>query len=131
MDFLKTTAGKIVSGLTVLAVIALGVAWYSLDASTRTSILSGTGKIFGWIFIVLLIPWATFFIIRWVASFRTNLAGGILVAVYSILELLALGWIFDWSIHGRGAWTACAVGALFAIVYNVLTCDWIAEKLEG
>lgn len=131
MDFLKTTAGKVVSGITTLAVIALGIYWYSLGAATRATILSGAGKIIGWFFIVLLVPWATFFVIRWVSTFRSNLAGGILVAVYSALELAALGWIFDWSIHGKGPWTACIVGALFAIVYNVLTCDWIAEKLEG
>jgi hypothetical protein len=131
MDFLKSTAGKVVSGITFLAVIALGISWYSLEAATRESILGGTGKIFGWLMIVLLVPWATFFIIRWVASFRSNLTGGILVFIYSALELAALGWIFDWSIVGKGAWTACVVGALFAIVYNVLTCDWIAEKLEG
>jgi hypothetical protein len=131
MDFLKSVTGKVVTGVVALAVVAGGISWYRMDEGTRESVLSGSGRILGWIMVVLLVPWATFFIIGWVARLHSNLAGGLLVLGYTVLELLVLWWLFNWSIHGGGAWTAFLVGGLFAAVYNVFTCDWIAEKVES
>jgi hypothetical protein len=130
MDFLKTVTGKVVSGLVSLAVIAAGISWWRMDEATKHTLLTNTGRIASWGGIVLLVPWATFFIVGWVAKFESNLAGGILVLVYTLLEALLLGWLFHWSIPGPTAWTFFAVGTLLAAVYNLLTCDWLAEKME-
>ncbi len=131
MDFLKTTAGKVISGLVTLAVVAAAISWWRMDEATKTMLVNGTGKIMGWVMIVLLVPWATFFIISKVASLGSNLAGGLLVLGYTLLEFVILLWLFGWKFQGTGAWTAVAVGVLFAAVYNVFACDWIAEKMEG
>jgi hypothetical protein len=131
MDFLKSAGVKIVAGIVSLAVIAGGISWYRMNEATRGQVVGGAGLIFGWIMIVLLLPWATFFLIGRVARLQSNLAGGMLVLGYTLAELLGLCWMFGWAIHGGGPWTAVIVGVLFAAVYNVLTCDWIAEKVEG
>jgi FtsH-binding integral membrane protein len=130
MEFLKSTAGKIISGLVGLAVVAGGISWWRMDEPTRHMLLSGTGKIFAWFGIVLFVPWATFFIIGRVAKTESNLAGGLLVLAYTILEVVLLAWLFDWKISGSAAWTFVAFGGLVAAVYNLFTCDWIAEKFE-
>jgi hypothetical protein len=130
MDFLKTVTGKVVSGLVGLAVVALGISWWRMDEATKQVILSGTGRIVSWAGIVLLVPWATFFIVAWVAKFESNLAGGALVFAYTLLEALLLAKLFHWSLPGPTAWTFFAVGTLFAGVYNLLVCDWLAEKME-
>ena len=131
MDFLKTVTGKVVSGMIGLAVIAAGISWWRMDEATRQMLLSGTGRILSWTFIVLLVPWATFFVISWVAKFNSNLAGGVLVFVYTVAEAVLLAKLFQWRLPGATAWTFFATGALFAGVYNLLTCDWIAEKFEA
>jgi hypothetical protein len=51
-----------------------------------------------------------------------------LVLTYSLVEIVALLWLFHWSIAGATAWTFLTAAGLFAAVYNLLTCDWIAEK---
>jgi len=130
MDFLKTVTGKVVSGFVGLAVVIAGIAWWRTDPETRSMLLAGTGKIVSWIGIVALMPWATFFIIGWVGRLRSNGAGAALVFVYTLLETLLLLWLFGWSLPGPTAWTFFAVGALVAGVYNLLVCDWLAEKLE-
>lgn len=130
MDFLKTVTGKVISGLVSLAVIAAGISWWRMDEATKHTLLTNTGRIASWGGIVLLVPWTTFFIVGWVAKFESNIAGGILVLVYTLLEALLLGWLFHWSIPGPTAWTFFAVGTLLAAVYNLLTCDWLAEKME-
>ena len=129
MDFLKTMTGKIVGGLVSLAVLIAGISWWRMDSQTKQMLLSGTGKIVSWFGIVLLVPWATFFIISWVAKMDKNAAGAVLVFVYTLIEALMLAWLFSWSFPGATAWSFFAVGTLVAGVYNLLVCDWIAEKL--
>jgi len=129
MDLLKTVTGKVVAGAVVLAVVAAGISWWRMDDATRQMLLSGTGKIVSWLFVVLLAPWASFFVTAWVAKRESNAAGAALVATYTILEAVMLVWLFNWNIPGPTAWTFLAAGTLFAGVYNLLTCDWIAEKM--
>ena len=129
MDLLKTVTGKVVGGAVALAAVAGGITWYRTDDATRQMLLSGTGKIVSWFLIVLLAPWATFFVTTWVAKRDSNAAGAGLVASYTIVEAALLAWLFNWNIPGATAWTFLIVGALFAAVYNLLVCDWLAEKM--
>ena len=129
MDLLKGMAGKIMTGVVALAVIVGAITWWSMEPASRQAILAGTGRIIAWFGIVVLLPWATFFVIAPVAKRESNLAGGILVAGYTVLELLLLFWLFRWKIDGAAAWTFVCLGGLVAAVYNVFTCDWIAEKV--
>lgn len=129
MELLKTVTGKVVGGAIALAVVAGGISWWQMDQATREMLLSGAGRIVGWTCVVLTLPWATFFVIGRVAKRESNLAGGVLVLAYTLFELALLGWLFDWSIGGPTAWTFVAAGGLLAAVYNLFTCDWIAEKV--
>jgi len=129
MDLLKGMAGKVMSGVVALAVIVGGITWWSMDPASRQAILQGTGRIIAWFGIVVLLPWATFFVIAPIARRGSNLAGGALVTAYTLLELLLLFWLFDWEIAGAAAWTFVCLGGLVAAVYNVFTCDWIAERV--
>jgi FtsH-binding integral membrane protein len=130
MEFLKTITGKVVTGLVALGVIAAAISWWQMDPATRQTLLSGTGRIFSWLMIVLILPWASFFIIGRIAKLQSNLAGGLLIAAYTILETLLLAWLFHWHLPSATAWTFLVVGGLFAAVYNLLSCDFIAEKVE-
>ena len=123
-------AGKIVSGLVAVAVIAVGISWWRMSASAKDALLRNTGNIVAWSGVVLLLPWVTMFIISWVGRMRSNLAGGTLVAVYTALELVLLLWLFGWSMPSTTAWSFVGVGTLIAAVYNLFACDWIAERFE-
>lgn len=130
MDLLKSATSKIVAGAVALAVVAGGISWWRMDESTRQALLSGTGRIVSWLGVVLLLPWASFFLTTWVARRQSNAAGALLVAAYTIVEAVLLGWLFGWEIPGATGWTFFVVGVLLAGVYNLLVCDWIAEKLS-
>jgi hypothetical protein len=129
MDFLKTIAGKLVTGAVILAVVACGISWYTADPDTRSMLLGGAGRVCSWVGIVLVVPWVTFALIGWVARMEKNLAGAILVAGYAILEAVGLAWLFQWRVHGSVGWSFFVLGALFAGAYNLFACDWIAEKI--
>jgi hypothetical protein len=129
MDFLKGIAGKLVAGLVGLVVVIAAISWFQMDSSTRQELLSAAGRIFAWIGIVIVLPWATFFLTTAVARLESNAAGAALVGLYTLVEFLLLLWLFDWSIGGALAWTFVIVGLLTAALYNLLVCDWLAEKL--
>jgi hypothetical protein len=129
MDFLKTVTGKILTGLIALAVIAAAISWWQMEPATRSMIVSGTGRIVAWTLAVLVLPWATFFVSVRAGKFDSNLAGAALVTTYTLLELVLLAWLFHWRISGAAGWTFVIAGGLLAAVYNLFTCDWIAEKL--
>jgi hypothetical protein len=129
MDLLKTVTGKVVGGAIALAVVAGGISWWQMDETARQMLLGGAGRIVAWFAIVLTVPWVTFFVIGRVAKLESNFAGGVLVLSYTMIEVGILGWLFDWSIAGPTAWTFVAAGGLLAAVYNLFTCDWIAEKI--
>jgi FtsH-binding integral membrane protein len=131
VDFLKTVGGKIAAGLVALAVIAGGISWYETDPATRHAIVTDVFRLISWTGIVLVVPWVTFFIIARVAKFESNTAGAMLIFAYSAVEAVLLAWLFSWSIKGPTAIGLYAAAVLVAAAYNLLTCDWIAERFES
>jgi hypothetical protein len=113
-----------------LVAIVAGISWYQADPATRSALVSGVGKGFAWFAAVALLPFATFFLIGRVAKTGTNSAGAVLVAGYTLLAFLLLGLLFGFADHGKTAWVFITTGTLFAAVYNLFICDWLAEKLE-
>jgi hypothetical protein len=41
-----------------------------------------------------------------------------------------LAWLFGWTVKGAMPWTFFIAATLLAGVYNLFTCDWIAEKVS-
>ena len=131
MDFLKTIGGKIVGGLVTAAVLAAGIAFWRMDPDTRGAIFGGLGKSLGWFALVAAAPWATFFLSTWAARFEKNVAGAALVFFYTAVEGVLLAWLFDWGVRGATGWIFFTAAVLVALVYNLLVCDWIAERFGG
>ena len=130
MDFLKSIGGKIATGLVLLAVMVAGISWWQADPATRQAVLSTSGRLIAWTGVVLLLPWAGFWLIGWVARMQSNPAGAVLIVVLTGIESLLLAWLFQWSVHGPTLWTLYVAAVLISGVYNLFTCDWIAEKAE-
>lgn len=131
MELLKGMAGRIATGLLALLVVAAGISWWQMEPPQREAVVAAVGRIGAWVGIVLLVPWVGFALIGWVARRESNAAGAVLVGGITIVELIALGFLFDWSFTDSGlGWAGFAVGGLFAAAYNLLACDWIAERLS-
>jgi len=128
VEFLKSVVGKLVTGAVVLAVFAAGFAWYRMDEAERSALAGGAGRVVGWIVLVTAIPWAIFFLIQRIARLDSNAASGVFILLLTLLEAAGLAWMFQFAIHGSAGWTFFAVGIVLAGVYNLLACDWIAER---
>lgn len=128
MELLKSLGGKIVAGVVALTVVAGAISWWQMEPPAREAILTGLGRFAAWLGVVVALPWATFFVIGRVAKLGSNLAGAILVIGYTLAEFALLVWLFYASLSGPTAWTFAGAAGLLAGVYNMFTCDWIAEK---
>jgi hypothetical protein len=106
-----------------------GLAWYETAPATKHAILSDIGRVIGWTVLILVVPWASFALVKKVATYDTNAAGATLVTGMTAAEAVVLAWLFGWSIHGATVWTVYAAAVLVAGVYNLFACDWIAERL--
>ena len=131
MDFLKGIGGKVIGGVVLLGVVVAAVAFYQAGPEGRKAFFDASGKIVGWTLIVALVPWAAFPLVSRVARLDSNEAAGGLVAGLTVLELLALWWMFGFGVGGVIAVAFFVAAALLAGVYNLLACDWIADKLVG
>ncbi len=131
MDFLKGIGGKVVGGVVLLGVVIAAIAFYQAGPEGRAVFFDASGKIVGWVLIVALAPWALFWLVVKVARAESNASAALLVGALTLAELLALWWMFDFGIGGPVAIAFFAAGALLAAVYNLLACDWIADKLVG
>lgn len=129
MEWLKGVAGKVATGVIVLAVAVAGLAWWQADPATRSAVMNGIGKGVGWAVVALVLPWASYPIIGWVARRQSNAAGACLIAALTIAEAVALGYLFH--PQSGAAWAIVVAAVLIAGVYNTLACDWIAELIEG
>ena len=131
MEFLKGIGGKVIGGAVALAVVVAGIAFYQAGPEWRAAFFDSSGKIVGWVLIVALVPWVLFWLVAKVARRDSNAAGAALVASLTGAELLTLWWMFDFGVGGTIATAFFVVGGLLAAAYNLLACDWIADRLVG
>ena len=129
-DFLKSLGGKIATGAISLAVVAAGLAWWQTEPATKQHILTESGRLLGWLLLVLIGPWACYPLIGWVSRLESNAAGAVLVLALTAAEAIVLAWMFGWSIQGGTEWVLYIAAVLISGVYNLFVCDWIAELGE-
>lgn len=79
--------------------------------------------------VALLMPWVLFWLIGFVARKDSNAASAILVLTLTISEAIMLGVLFGFTNHSATGWMMFGASVLLAGVYNLLACDWIAEKV--
>jgi FtsH-binding integral membrane protein len=129
MELVKKIAGIVITGAVTLGVVAAGISWFQMDPEDRSAILSTVGRSLAWLGIVLVLPWATYFISVAVGRRDSNGASAMLVAGYTLVDGLILGWLLGFHGHSTTAIIFAILGMLIALAYNLLACDWIAEKL--
>ena len=124
---LKWVVQCVCAGATLLAVVAAGVAYYEMPVDQRDALWHNVGRVAVWAGIVLALPWATFFVTTAVARRESNGSGAALVAGYTLLDAVVLMLLVGLP---AGTFLACAAifGVLLALTYNLLTCDFVAER---
>ena len=126
----KTAGVVVLSGGALLALIAGGITWHEMTPARRDVILGNSSHFLGWTLLVAIVPWAAMFLVGRVAKMDSNPAAATLIVTMTALEAIMLAWLFGFSIGGATPWTFFIAAVLIAGVYNLLACDWIAERFD-
>lgn len=125
----KYVGGKVITAILVFAVAAGGYWCYTHPEQLQT--LGTVMKyVLVWLGLVIVLPWASFFVTGWAVKQDSNLAGGLLLAGLTLVDALFALYLADWSIHGALTWMVVLLGLLSAGVYNFLVCDFVAGRFE-
>lgn len=84
-----------------------------------------------WIGIVLVLPWATFFVTPWVVAKESNAAAALMLLGYVLVDAIAAFALMGGARgHSFLTWCVLLLGFLSAAVYNFKACEYQASRLE-
>jgi len=129
-------AGQFIGSKMVTAIFVVAgagaVIWFWKHPEHLETIWLTIKYVLAWMGCVLALPWATFFVTRWVISKDSNAAAGAMLAGYSLIDFIVAWWLIG-SLSGIGSlsWAVLLLGILSAAVYNLKVCEHIAEQVEN
>ncbi len=125
----KYVGGKVV---TILCLLGAGLAgyWFYTHPDEIRTLWSVVRLALAWIAFAAVLPWSSFAMMKWVLRFESNAAGAILLAAYSVLDIVAALWLAGWQVRGALAWTVVLVGWLAATAYNYVICESLARHVD-
>jgi len=122
--------GKLLAAVLGLGVVAVGI-WFWRHPEQLRALWQIVKYVTVWIGFVVVLPWALSFVPHWVLKKESNVAAGMMLGGYCLLDVvLALILMGGVSGHGTLTWMVVLVGFLAAAVYNFLVCDYQAERIE-
>jgi len=130
-----TSIGQYVGGKVITAILVVSgagaVIWFWRHPEHLETIWATIKYVLVWLGLVLVLPWATFFVTPWVVSKESNLAAYLMLGSYTLADAIVafclLGGVRG---HGSFTWVVLFVGFLAAGVYNVMVCEYQASRLE-
>lgn len=125
----KYVGGKVV---TILCLLGAGLAgyWFYTHPDEIRTLWSVVRLALAWIAFAAVLPWSSFAMMKWVLRFESNAAGAILLAAFSVLDIVAALWLAGWQVRGALAWTVVLVGWLAATAYNYVICESLARHVD-
>ncbi len=126
--------GEYVGGKVLTAVLvvtsAAGIIWFYKHPEQWDRLWSVVGHVGAWVGIVMALPWALFFVPRWLVKRDSNAAAVGALALFSALDVGAALVLGGASGHGTLTWMVFILGFLAAAVYNFVVCDYQVTRLE-
>ena len=126
---LKRVMTIALTGAVLLGVVIGSVSWIGMTPAERTAVGHSVTQAGLWVGMVGVLPWATWFLTTFAARRDSNTAGALLVGAYMAMDAALLAWMFSIPSLSTTGLSLAALGLLTCLAYNVLVCDWIAEKV--
>lgn len=130
-----TTFGQYIGGKVISAVLvvsgAAAVIWFWRHPEQLAALWQTMKYVAAWIGFVLILPWAAWFVTRWVVSLESNAAAYALLAGLTLADaVVAICLIGGARGLGMLSWIVLILGFLAALVYNLMVCEYQAGRLE-
>ena len=109
----KYVGGKVLTAILIMACAASGFWFYKHPEQLQTiwSVLKG---VLVWLGLVLVLPWAAFFVTGRVVKQDSNVAAGLLLLGLVAIDALLAFYLANWSVNGALTWMVLLLGILCA-----------------
>ena len=121
--------GKVLTAILIVAGAA-SVIWFWKHPEQLETIWSVLKGVLVWLGLVLVLPWASFFVTGWVVKKDSNVAAALLLVGLTAVDVLFAFYLAGWSVAGALTWMVLLLGFLTAGVYNFLVCEFQAARFE-
>ena len=121
--------GKVLTAILIVA-SAGSIFWFYKHPEQLESIWSVIKLVLVWLGLVLVLPWASFFVTGWAVRKDSNLAAALLLLGLTSIDVLFAFFLAEWSVEGALTWMVLLLGFLCAAVYNFLACEFQAARFE-
>ena len=122
---------KVLGWVALGLLIALGVAIYQMEPTTRAAIWAGIWRTAAWIVISAALPWVTRLFITRLLELGSNWAGVILLVVLGLMNAVAGVILMRGFPSGGWAWVAALAGLAVVCTYNYLVTEYLSEQAGG
>ncbi len=122
--------GKVLTALLVVG-SAGGIIWFWNHPDDLRTIWSVMKGVLAWTAFVMVLPWALFFVQRWIVAKESNGVAALVLAGYVVFDIVAALLLAD-GVRGHNflTWIVLLVGFLAAGVYNFIVCDYQVTRFE-
>ncbi len=122
---------KVLGWVALALIVVLGVAIWRMGPEMRGAILSGIWHTILWVVIAGALPWLSRLFIRRILEIGSNVASLILIASYTLINLV-VGIVLMGGLPGGGwGWLAALAALAVAGTYNYLVNEYLAEQAGG
>ena len=131
-----TTIGQYIGAKVVTAVLVVSGAgatiWFWNHPEQLAVIWQTVKYAVVWLGIVLVLPWATFFMTTWVVAKDSNAVAALLLLGYTFVDAIVAFCLIG-KITGMNflTWMVLFLGFLSAAVYNFKVCEYQADRIES
>ena len=128
-----TAIGQYIGGKVITAILVISwagaVIWFWRHPEHLETIWQTIKYVLTWMGIVLVLPWATFFVTPWVVSKDSNAAAAFMLFGYTLADaVVAFCLLGGVQGHGGFTWMLLLLGFLAAAVYNLKVCEQQASR---
>ncbi len=130
-----TAIGEYVGSKVVTAILVVSgggaMIWFWNHPEDLQAIWQTIKYVLVWMGIVLVLPWATFFLTTWALAKDSNVAIAIMLLGYAMIDVIVAFCLIG-RVGGLGfmTWMVLLLGFLSSAVYNFKVCEYHANRLE-
>jgi hypothetical protein len=126
----KYVGGKVITAVLVV-VSAVVVIWYwRLPPGDRAALWSMARGALIWLAMVLVLPWALFFMPAWAVRKERNWISAVLLLAYLAVDVVFAFYLAGWRAGSSWQRGALLVGFAVAGFYNFVVCEYLAQRSD-
>lgn len=125
---LSRVSERVLGYVALALIVAGGIALWQMGPDGRNVIWQAIWRTTVWLIIAAVLPWVSRLFITRITAVGSNWAGGVLIGVLTLVNLIAGLVLMGGFPAGGWAWVAALAALAVAGTYNYLVTEYLAEQ---